>query len=71
MNKTLGIVLVACGLLGLAYGGFSYTHETEKASLGPIKLSVSERENVNIPLWASLAALVAGGALLAMSGRKG
>ncbi|SHH04461.1 hypothetical protein [Massilia sp. CF038] len=68
--KIIGIVLIAGGVLGLAIGGFSYTKETHKASLGPIAFSVQEKETVNIPLWASIAAVVAGAGVLVLGGRK-
>ncbi len=64
-TKLLGAVLLALGVLALAYGGFSYTKNTEKASIGPIKIEVQDRERVNIPLWAGLAGAVVGGILLA------
>lgn len=63
--KTIGIVLIIAGLLGLSLGGFSFTKDTHKASVGPINLSVSEEKKVNIPVWASIAAIVAGAAVLA------
>jgi hypothetical protein len=62
--KILGIVLIVAGILGLAYGGFSYTKETHDASIGPLELSVKERETVNVPVWAGVAAIVVGGGLL-------
>jgi hypothetical protein len=62
--KIVGIVLIVAGLLGASLGGFSFTKETHKASLGPIHLAVAEEKNVNIPLWASIAAIVAGAAAL-------
>ena len=64
--KIAGIVLIAAGLLGLAYGGFSYTKETHDTKIGPLELSVKDKERVNIPMWAGVAAVVAGGVLLAM-----
>lgn len=70
-TKIIGIVLLVGGLLGLAFGGFSFTKETHKASLGPINLSVAEKETVDIPLWASIAAIVAGAAILVAGSRKG
>lgn len=69
--KMLGIVLLVVGLLALAYGGFSYTREEQKAKLGPIEFSVKEKERVNIPLWAGIGAVVAGAALLVAGGRRG
>ncbi|HEY3174437.1 MAG TPA: hypothetical protein VGK94_01615 [Candidatus Polarisedimenticolia bacterium] len=62
--KILAIVLIVAGILGLAYGKFSFTKESHDAKLGPIEFSVKDRETVNIPLWAGVLAIVAGGFLL-------
>ena len=67
--KMIGVILVVAGLLAIAYGGFSYTKDTTAVKLGPIELSVKEKETVNIPLWAGVGALVAGGVLLLAGGR--
>lgn len=69
-TKIVGIVLIVGGLLGIVLGGFSFTKETHKASLGPINLSVAEEKTVNIPLWASIAAIVAGAAVLAVGTKR-
>jgi hypothetical protein len=69
--KMVAIALIVGGLLGLMYGGFTYTKETHEAKLGPINLSVKERETVNIPVWAGVGAIVIGGVLLVAGGRKG
>jgi len=62
--KMLGIALIVLGVLGLVYGSFTYTEETHDAKLGPIELSVKDKETVNIPVWAGVGAIVAGAALL-------
>ena len=67
--KIVGVTLILAGLLGLAYGSFSYTKETHEASLGPIQLSVKEKETVDVPFWASVGAIVVGGALLLFGGK--
>lgn len=64
--KTVAIVLIVAGVLAVAFGGFSYTKETQKAEIGPLKLSVTEKHDVNIPLWAGIGAIVAGIVLLVM-----
>lgn len=69
-TKIIGILLIVAGVAGLAFGGFSFTKETHKASLGPIALSVQEKETVNIPLWASIIAIAAGAAVLVAGSRK-
>lgn len=63
-NQLLGLVLLIAGVLALAYGGFTYTKDTDKAKIGPIEISVKDREHVNIPMWAGIAAAVVGGILL-------
>ena len=69
--KMAAVVLIAAGILGLVYGSFSYTKDTHEAKLGPIELSVKEKETVNIPVWAGVGAIVIGGALLLIGGKKG
>lgn len=67
--KMAGIALVVAGVLALVYGGFSYTKETHQAKLGPIELSIKDRETVNVPVWAGVGAIVIGG-LLVLFGKK-
>ena len=62
--KTLAIVLIVAGGLGLAYGSFTYTKETHEAKIGPLELSVKDKETVNIPVWAGVGAIAAGLILL-------
>jgi len=66
----LGIALILSGALGLAYGSFSWTKETHEAKVGPIELSLSEQQTVNVPVWAGLGAIVVGGALLLLAGMR-
>ncbi|HCE10865.1 MAG TPA: hypothetical protein DIT28_17540 [Oxalobacteraceae bacterium] len=69
--KIIGALLIVAGVLGLAFGGFSYTKETHQAKLGPLELSLAEKETVNIPLWASIISIVAGVGLVVAGGKKG
>ena len=67
--KLAAIALIIGGVLGLAYGSFSYTKDTSAVKIGPLELSVKEKETVNVPVWAGVAAIVAGSLLLAMGGK--
>jgi hypothetical protein len=68
--KIVGIILIIAGVLGLVYQQFSFTRETAQAKLGPLELSVKEKETVNVPLWVSLGAIGVGVVLLVSGGRK-
>ena len=59
-TKIIGILLVIAGALGLIYGGFTYTKDTHTAKLGPLSISVQEKETVMVPVIASVGALALG-----------
>jgi hypothetical protein len=68
--RIAALALIVAGALGLAYGSFGWTRETHQATLGPIALSVSERQTVNVPVWLGIGAIVVGGALLLLGARR-
>jgi hypothetical protein len=68
--KVIAIVLVIAGILGLVYGGFSYTKDTTVVKLGPLEVSAKEKQTVNVPMWAGVSAIVAGGLLLVFGGKR-
>lgn len=68
--KIMAILLIVAGLLGLMYGRFSYTQETQEAKLGPFELTVNDTRTINIPVWAGVVAILAGGGLLFAASRK-
>jgi hypothetical protein len=68
--KIAAIVLIVAGVLGLGYGSFSYTKQTHDLKLGPIEMSVEEKETINVPVWAGVGAIAIGAALLLLGGRK-
>lgn len=69
--RMAAIALIIAGALGLAYGGFSYTKDTTAVKVGPLQLSVKEKETVNVPMWAGVGAIVVGGLLLVMGSKRG
>jgi len=70
MIKIVAIMLIIAGLLGLVYGQFSYTKETQEAKLGPLELTVKDTKTVNIPVWAGVVSTIAGCGLLLFAGKK-
>lgn len=69
MTRTVGVILIVLGLLGLAWGGFNYTTREKVLDIGPIHATREETHNVPIPPIAGALALVGGIALLVV-GRK-
>jgi multidrug transporter EmrE-like cation transporter len=67
--KIVAIVLIVAGIAGLAYGKFTYTKATHEAKIGPFDFSLKEKRTVNIPMWAGIAAMVAGVLLLVVPRR--
>ncbi len=65
--RIVAVALIVAGVLGLAYGGFSYTKESQAAKLGPIELTVNEKHTVNIPVWAGAGATGVGAAMLVLT----
>jgi Na+/H+ antiporter NhaC len=68
--KVIAIALVVAGILGLVYGGFSYTKDTTVVKLGPLEVSAKEKQTVNVPMWAGVGAVVVGGLLLLFAGKR-
>ncbi|GAA6140302.1 hypothetical protein [Hydrogenophaga sp. 5NK40-0174] len=69
-SKTIGAILLVLGALGLVYGGFTYTKEETAAKLGPLELTVQEKETVNVPMWAGVGAIVLGGLIMVLGGSR-
>ena len=65
MNKTLGIILIVLGLVGLAYGGFNYTTREKVVDIGPIHASRDETHSIPVPPIAGALALIGGVLLVA------
>jgi len=69
MNKTLGVVLIALGLVGLVWGGFTYTTRDKVVDIGPIDITHEKTHSVPLPPVLGAIALLGGVALL-VSGKK-
>ncbi|MCD6654509.1 MAG: hypothetical protein LT067_07085 [Sulfurovum sp.] len=68
--RILAILLIVGGALGLVYTSFSYTKQTDEIKVGPLEMSVKEKQTVQIPTWAGAGAIVLGGLLLIFGNRR-
>lgn len=66
----LGFLLIILGIVGLVVGGVSYTKDKDTADLGPIDITVKEKEHVHIPPALGVVALIGGALLVAAGSRK-
>jgi drug/metabolite transporter (DMT)-like permease len=66
----VGIVLILLGVVGLALGGFSFTHKEKVLDVGPIEATADEKESVPIPPLLGVLAIVGGVVLVATSARR-
>jgi multidrug transporter EmrE-like cation transporter len=68
--KTIAIVLITAGVLGLAYGGFTYTRGTQETQMGPFSMTFKDRRTVAVPIWLGVGAVIIGAGLLLVPPRK-
>jgi drug/metabolite transporter (DMT)-like permease len=69
MNRTLGVILIVIGLIGVVWGGFSYTTSKKVIDLGPIQATRTQTHHVPVAPLAG-AALLVGGAVLLATGKR-
>jgi hypothetical protein len=69
VNKALGLILIVLGLVGLIWGGFSYTTRKKVVDIGPIHATRDQTHSVPLPPIAGALALIGGVALL-MTGKN-
>ena len=69
--RLVGASLLVLGILACIYGGFWSSKDVTKVDLGPVQVKVEERERVNVPLWAGVAAIVGGALVLTLGRRRG
>ncbi len=70
MAKMVGLILIALGLVGVIWGGFTYTTRKTVIDLGPIQATSDQKHTVPLPPIAGAIALVGGITLLAISSKQ-
>jgi hypothetical protein len=70
MTRIVGVILIVLGLIGLGWGGFTYTTRKKVLDIGPIQATREEHHAVPVPPIAGAIALV-GGVVLIAADRRG
>ena len=69
-TKTMiGVVLILLGLIGILYGGFTFTTKEKVVDIGPIEATRDKEHTVPLPPIAGAVAM-AGGIVLIVTSRK-
>ena len=68
--RIVGLILVILGIVGLVWGGISWTTEETIVDLGPIEAEAETRETIPVPPVVGGIALVAGLVLLVVPARR-
>lgn len=69
MTRTIGVVLIALGLIGIIWGGVTYTTREKVVDVGPIHASRDEKHTIPLPPIAGAVSLI-GGIVLLVAGKK-
>ena len=68
--KTLGIVLLALGVLALVYGGINYSRNRTVLELGSMSVTATEHKNIPVPAIVGAIVLIGGATLLVVGTRR-
>ena len=68
--RIAGIILIVLGVIGLAYGGITYTRRRDTVSIGPLSATIQQRETLPISPVIGALAVVAGIGLFVAGGRR-
>lgn len=68
--KAIGIILIVIGLVGLLWGGISWTDRETVVDLGPVEIQSAERERIPLPPIAGGICVAVGAALLIAGSRR-
>jgi hypothetical protein len=70
MASIVGILLIVVGIIGLAYGGITYTHREKVIDIGPIQATAEKHDRLPLPPIVGGLSLVAGVVLLVAGAKR-
>lgn len=67
MTRTIGLILCVVGVIGLVWGGITYTTREKVVDLGPIEITNEKKHNFPLPPIVGALALIGGIVILVTS----
>ncbi len=68
--KLIGILLIVIGAIGIMWGGITFIKDRDTAHLGPVDITVEDKEHVNIPPIVGVVSLILGGVIVGATSRR-
>jgi hypothetical protein len=68
--RVLGFVLIVIGLIGLIYGGVTWTQQEKVLDVGPLEVTRQERQTIPLPPLVGGICLAAGAILVVADKRR-
>jgi hypothetical protein len=69
-NTVFAIILIAVGIMAVAYQGFTYTTREKVMDLGPVHVTTERTKTIPLPPILGMVAAVSGLILLVVSRKK-
>ena len=70
LSMIIGVLLIVLGIVGFAFGGFSFTHEKKDVDMGPLQIQHQQTKTIPISPILSTLVLVGGIALVAVGAKS-
>jgi hypothetical protein len=64
LKSFVGLAFVTLGAISLAWPDLTYTKDSHDAKLGPLELTLRQKETIHVPSWLGLAAIAGGTTLI-------
>ena len=71
MKKTIGIVLIALGVVMMVYTGFNYVTKEKVVDLGPIEINKEKTHTVQWPPIIGIVLIIGGVVVIALDRKSG
>ena len=71
IDTVVAVILIAMGIVALAYQGITYTTREKVVDLGPLQMTAEKTKTIPLPPIVGAVALVGGVVLLVMGRKKG
>lgn len=70
MRTVIAVIMIALGVIGLAWGGITYVKDRDTLDLGVAEITTEQKDTVPLPPIVSALLLIGGTSLLVLGRRR-